>query len=74
MLMAIPRCDQCDTALRVGQIERDRKRFCCLVCLRAFVDGDLRPSVRTITRPRPLHQAARADPTREARAPSTKAS
>jgi hypothetical protein len=42
MLTSIPRCDQCDTILRVGQIERDRKRFCCLICLRGFMDGDLK--------------------------------
>jgi hypothetical protein len=42
MLTAMPRCDHCDALLRIGRVERDRKRFCCLECLRAFMDGDLR--------------------------------
>lgn len=41
MLMATPRCDHCDAILRVGKVERDRKRFCCLKCLRAFMLGEL---------------------------------
>ncbi len=42
MLTAIPRCDHCDAILRVGRVERDRKRFCCLECLRAFERGELK--------------------------------
>jgi len=42
MLTAIPRCDHCDAALRIGRVERDRKRFCCLECLRAFERGELK--------------------------------
>ena len=30
------RCDQCDALLSGSHIERDRKRFCCLECARAF--------------------------------------
>ena len=42
MLMAIPRSDQCDATLRVGNVERHRKQFCCLTCLRAFMNGELK--------------------------------
>ena len=36
------RCDQCDAPLTEMHIERDRKRFCCLDCARAFDRGDLK--------------------------------
>ena len=42
MLMSMPHCDHCDALLRVGKVERDRKRFCCVECLRAYMDGALK--------------------------------
>ncbi len=36
------RCDQCDTLLGDDYLERDRKRFCCSDCARAFDRGDLK--------------------------------
>ena len=36
------RCDQCDAILGEERVERDRKRFCCLDCARAFDRGELK--------------------------------
>lgn len=36
------RCDQCDVPLSEERVERDRKRFCCLDCARAFDRGELK--------------------------------
>jgi hypothetical protein len=36
------RCDHCDATLDEGRVERDRKRFCCLDCARAFDRGELK--------------------------------
>lgn len=36
------RCDHCDAVLDENRVERDRKRFCCLPCARAFDRGELR--------------------------------
>ena len=36
------RCDQCDALLADERVERDRKRFCCLDCARAFDRGELK--------------------------------
>ena len=36
------RCDHCDALLTDERVERDRKRFCCLECARAFDRGDLK--------------------------------
>jgi hypothetical protein len=36
------RCDHCDAVLRGDHIERDRKRFCCADCARAFDRGELK--------------------------------
>jgi hypothetical protein len=36
------RCDQCEALLADEYLERDRKRFCCGECARAFDRGDLK--------------------------------
>ena len=36
------RCDHCDALLDEDRVERDRKRFCCLDCARAFDRGELK--------------------------------
>ncbi len=36
------RCDHCDAPLDEERVERDRKRFCCLDCARAFDRGELK--------------------------------
>jgi hypothetical protein len=36
------RCDHCDAVLDEHRTERDRKRFCCIECLRAFDRGELK--------------------------------
>ena len=36
------RCDHCDAILGSNHIERDRKRFCCADCARAFDRGELK--------------------------------
>ena len=41
--MIVPlRCDHCDAVLDEHRTERDRKRFCCIECLRAFDRGELK--------------------------------
>ena len=41
--MAAPvRCDHCDAVLSEVRLERDRKRFCCPDCSRAFDRGELK--------------------------------
>lgn len=40
--MAPLRCDHCDAVLDAAHIERDRKRFCCMDCGRAFDRGELK--------------------------------
>ena len=37
-----PRCDHCDAILAEEHLERDRKRFCCADCARAFDRGELK--------------------------------
>ncbi len=37
-----PRCDHCDAILADKHLERDRKRFCCADCARAFDRGDVK--------------------------------
>ncbi len=34
------RCDHCEAVLGEGHLERDRKRFCCADCARAFDRGE----------------------------------
>ncbi len=41
-MAALPRCDHCDAILDRDHLERDRKRFCCSECGRAFDRGDLK--------------------------------
>ena len=36
------RCDHCDAVLAEHHVERDRKRFCCIECGRAFDRGELK--------------------------------
>lgn len=36
------RCDHCDAVLHEHRLELNRKRFCCLACLRAFERGELK--------------------------------
>jgi hypothetical protein len=36
------RCDHCDAVLDEHHLERDRKRFCCIECGRAFDRGELK--------------------------------
>jgi hypothetical protein len=36
------RCDHCDAVLGDDRVERDRKRFCCPDCARAFDRGELK--------------------------------
>ena len=36
------RCDHCDAVLNEHHLERDRKRFCCIECGRAFDRGELK--------------------------------
>jgi hypothetical protein len=36
------RCDHCEAVLDAHHIERDRKRFCCMECGRAFDRGELK--------------------------------
>ena len=36
------RCDHCDALLDEERVERDRKRFCCVDCARAFDRGELK--------------------------------
>ena len=40
--MAPLRCDHCDAVLDEHHVERDRKRFCCIECGRAFDRGELK--------------------------------
>ena len=42
MFMGPLRCDHCDAVLDEHRTERDRKRFCCVECLRAFDRGELK--------------------------------
>lgn len=41
-MMASLRCDHCDAVLSEHRIELNRKRFCCVSCLRAFERGELK--------------------------------
>ena len=41
-MIAPLRCDHCDAVLDEHRTERDRKRFCCIDCLRAFDRGELK--------------------------------
>jgi hypothetical protein len=41
-MIAPLRCDHCDAVLDEHRTERDRKRFCCIECLRAFDRGELK--------------------------------
>ena len=41
-MIAPLRCDHCDAVLDEHRTERDRKRFCCVDCLRAFDRGELK--------------------------------
>ncbi len=41
MLLQV-RCDHCDAVLDETRVERDRKRFCCIPCARAFDRGELK--------------------------------
>lgn len=36
------RCDHCDAVLAEHRTELNRKRFCCVACLRAFERGELK--------------------------------
>ena len=36
------RCDHCEALLDDERLERDRKRFCCIECARAFDRGELK--------------------------------
>jgi len=42
MVVSPLRCDHCDAVLDEHRTERDRKRFCCVECLRAFDRGELK--------------------------------
>lgn len=41
-MMAPLRCDHCDAVLTEHRTELNRKRFCCVACLRAFERGDMK--------------------------------
>jgi hypothetical protein len=41
-MVAWLRCDHCDAILAADYLERDRKRFCCGECARAFDRGELK--------------------------------
>ena len=41
-MLARIRCDHCDAILGDVRVERDRKRFCCVECARAFDRGELK--------------------------------
>jgi hypothetical protein len=52
------RCDHCDAVLDEHRAERDRKKFCCVECLRAFDRGELRAISPHIHARAPERQAA----------------
>ena len=41
-MVAVLRCDHCDAVLSEEYLERERKRFCCSACARAFDRGELK--------------------------------
>jgi hypothetical protein len=41
-MLAPVRCDHCDAILAEDHVERDRKRFCCADCAKAFERGELK--------------------------------
>lgn len=57
-LMAPLRCDHCDAMLDEHRVERDRKRFCCVECVRAFDRGDLKAISPHVHRREPSRAAA----------------
>ena len=41
-MLLLLRCDHCDATLGNDYVERDRKRFCCADCNKAFDRGELK--------------------------------